>query len=245
MAVVWCERGDEGKGAAGLDSAAGEEQLVLLLVCSSSLASQCMLTRAFTLLTHRTLTRSHRLSTMASSSSSSLRLTLSTNSSPATRAAALINAVYGQFVHDLNVSHADSVRPLPLSPPSRAPSPAHAPRPCTAHQLALDTPNGNLTALADITTALLDAAGKSNDALGPNPDQQDAAKRFLAKVDSPSFTLDSPDALNSLDSDLTDKTYCAGDSFTAADLGLFAAVHPHIVRPPLPPVSLSLTSTRS
>jgi len=120
MAVVCCERGDEGKGAAGLDSAAGEEQLVLLLVCSSSLASQCMLTRAFTLLTRRTITHSHRLFTMASSSSSSLRLTLSTNSSPATRAAALINAVYGQFVHDLNVSHADSVRPFPSPPPHLA-----------------------------------------------------------------------------------------------------------------------------
>ncbi|GAA5846051.1 hypothetical protein JCM9279_004770 [Rhodotorula babjevae] len=137
-------------------------------------------------------------------SSSPLRLSLSTNSSPSARAAALVHAVYGQFIQHLGLSHAD--------------------------KLSLDTPNGNLTALADITTALLDAAGKTTDALGATQEQQDAARACLAKVDSPSFNLDNPDSLKSLDADLTTKTYCAGDSFTAADLGLFAAVHPHIAQ---------------
>ncbi|GAA5907266.1 hypothetical protein JCM8208_006735 [Rhodotorula glutinis] len=135
-------------------------------------------------------------------SSSQLHLSLSTNSSPASRTAALLHAVYGQFVQDLNVSHADS--------------------------LALESPQGKVTALADIATALVDAAGKTIDALGADPDQQAAAKHFLAKVDSPHLV--SPDSLKQLDADLTTKTYCAGESLTAADLGLFAAVHPHIAQ---------------
>ncbi|KPV75462.1 uncharacterized protein RHOBADRAFT_53436 [Rhodotorula graminis WP1] len=132
----------------------------------------------------------------------SIHLSLSTNSSPPARAAALVHAVYGQFVPDLTLSHADS--------------------------LALESPKGKVTALADIVTALVDAAGKTNDALGNTPQQQDAAKHFLAKLDSPS--LDSPDSLKAIDTDLTTKTYCAGESLTAADLGLFAAVHPHIAQ---------------
>ncbi|GAA6050163.1 hypothetical protein JCM3770_000432 [Rhodotorula araucariae] len=125
-----------------------------------------------------------------------------TTSTPAGRAAALVNAVYGQFVQGLAVSTADKV--------------------------ALSTPNGDLTALADITTALVDAAGKTTDALGATPDQQDQAKAWLAKVDHGSW--DSLDSLKAVDSELTNRTYVAGETLTAGDLGVFAAVHPYIAQ---------------
>ncbi|TNY22699.1 hypothetical protein DMC30DRAFT_414852 [Rhodotorula diobovata] len=133
---------------------------------------------------------------------SSLQLSLASTQSPAGRAAALINAVYGQFVPDLAVTE--------------------------AHSLALETPNGTLTALADVTAALLDAAGKTVDALGSSPEQQDLAKAWLAKVESTAW--DNLDALKAVDHDLTAKTYVAGESLTAGDLGVFAAVHPHIAQ---------------
>ncbi|GAA5835674.1 hypothetical protein JCM11251_002993 [Rhodosporidiobolus azoricus] len=121
-------------------------------------------------------------------------------STPAGRAAALINDVYGQYVQDLTVSQGD--------------------------KLSLSTSSGEVTSLADIATHLFQAAGKTNDALGASEAQQKEAKEWLNKVEKGSW--DKPEELKAVDEALTSKNYVAGDSFTAGDLSVFAAVHPYI-----------------
>ncbi|GAA5901566.1 hypothetical protein JCM6882_006313 [Rhodosporidiobolus microsporus] len=124
------------------------------------------------------------------------------SSTPAGRAAALLNLLYGQYVPDLTVSQAD--------------------------KLSLTTSSGEVTALADIAAQLFEAAGKTNDALGASEDQQKEAKAWLSKVDLGSW--DKPEELQSVDEALSSKNYVAGNSFTAGDLSVFAAVHPYIAQ---------------
>ncbi|GAA6002173.1 uncharacterized protein JCM10292_000791 [Rhodotorula paludigena] len=152
----------------------------------------------------RTLTPSPALfSTTAAPFSSSRAmpaLVLPPTSTPAGRAAALVNDVYGQYVPDLAISHGD--------------------------QLSLDSPAGTATSLADVAAHLFEAAGKTNDALGATDEQRSEAKRWLEQVEQGSW--DQPEQLKAVDEQLTTKTYVAGESLTAGDLGVFAAVHPYI-----------------
>ncbi|GJN89229.1 hypothetical protein Rhopal_002208-T1 [Rhodotorula paludigena] len=127
-------------------------------------------------------------------------LVLPPTSTPAGRAAALVNDVYGQYVPDLAVSHGD--------------------------QLSLDSPAGKATSLADVAAHLFEAAGKTNDALGTTDEQRLEAKRWLEQVEQGAW--DQPEQLKAVDEQLTTKTYVAGESLTAGDLGVFAAVHPYI-----------------
>ncbi|GAA6027264.1 hypothetical protein JCM8097_002538 [Rhodosporidiobolus ruineniae] len=129
-------------------------------------------------------------------------LTLPSSTTPAGRAAALVNDVYGQFVPELTVSQGD--------------------------KLALSTASGEVTSLADIAAQLFDAAGKTNDALGASPEVQAEAKQWLSKVEQGSW--DKPEELKSVDEALTSKTFVVGEVFTAGDLGVFAAVHPYIAQ---------------
>ncbi|GAA5984318.1 hypothetical protein JCM11641_006179 [Rhodosporidiobolus odoratus] len=125
-----------------------------------------------------------------------------TSSTPAGRAAALINDVYGQFVPDLTAEQGD--------------------------RLSLTTSSGEVTSLADIAAHLFDAAGKTNDALGASDEQRAEAKSWLSKVEQGSW--DKPEQLKAVDEALTPKNFVAGETFTAGDLGVFAAVHPYIAQ---------------
>ncbi|BGP16044.1 G4 quadruplex nucleic acid binding protein [Rhodosporidiobolus nylandii] len=122
----------------------------------------------------------------------SLRLS---SSSPAGRAAALINDVYGQYVPELTVEQGD--------------------------KLSLTTSSGEVTSLADIASQLFEAAGKTNVALGATEEQRAEAKSWLSKVEAGSW--DKAEELKTVDEALTSKTYVAGETFTAGDLGVFAA----------------------
>ncbi|GAA5857450.1 hypothetical protein JCM8547_009277 [Rhodosporidiobolus lusitaniae] len=87
---------------------------------------------------------------------------------------------------------------------------------------------GDAAALADIAAQLFEAAGKTNDALGASDEQRAEAKSWLSKVEQGSW--DKPEELKTVDEALTSKTYVAGETFTAGDLGVFAAVHPYIAQ---------------
>ncbi|GAA5928630.1 Arc1p [Sporobolomyces koalae] len=128
-----------------------------------------------------------------------LQLTL-TQATPAGRATSLINQIYGQFVPELTVAEGDKV--------------------------ALQTPSAELSSLVDITTALFEAAGKTNDGLGAAEEQRTQAKEWLNKIESASF--DKAEDVKAINEHLTPKTFIAGETLTAADLALFAAVHPYI-----------------
>ncbi|GAA5980743.1 hypothetical protein JCM5350_006371 [Sporobolomyces pararoseus] len=128
-------------------------------------------------------------------------LTLS-QSTPAGRAASLINEVYGQYVPELTVSQGD--------------------------KLSLQTPSGEVSSLPEITSALFEAAGKTNDGLGASEEQRSQAKEWLSKVESGSF--EKAEDVKSINEHLTRKTFVAGESLTAADLAVFAAVHPYIAK---------------
>ncbi|GAA5963069.1 hypothetical protein JCM3765_001757 [Sporobolomyces pararoseus] len=128
-------------------------------------------------------------------------LTLS-QSTPAGRAASLINEVYGQYVPELTVSQGD--------------------------KLSLQTPSGEVSSLPEITAALFEAAGKTNDGLGASEEQRTQAKEWLSKVESGSF--EKAEDVKSINEHLTPKTFVAGESLTAADLAVFAAVHPYIAK---------------
>ncbi|GAA5911528.1 Arc1p [Sporobolomyces salmoneus] len=129
------------------------------------------------------------------------QLTLS-QSTPAGRAASLINEVYGQFVPELTVSQGD--------------------------KLSLETSSGPVSSLSEITAALFEAAGKTNDGLGASEEQRTQAKEWLNKVESGKF--DSAEDVKSINEHLLPKTFVAGESLTAADLAVFAAVHPYIAK---------------
>ncbi|GAA5884631.1 hypothetical protein JCM16303_003690 [Sporobolomyces ruberrimus] len=129
------------------------------------------------------------------------QLTLS-QSTPAGRAASLINEVYGQYVPELTVSQGD--------------------------KLSLETSSGQVSSLPEITAALFDAAGKTNDGLGSSEEQRAQAKEWLSKVESGSF--EKAEDVKSINEHLTPKTFVAGESLTAADLAVFAAVHPYIAK---------------
>ncbi|BGO94035.1 hypothetical protein NBRC10512_003668 [Rhodotorula toruloides] len=128
-------------------------------------------------------------------------LTLS-SSTPAGRAATLINEVYGQYVPDLTVQQGDKV--------------------------SLSTGSSEVTSLADVASQLFEAAGKTNDALGALEEQQTQAKNWLKKVEE--LDVEKPEELKAVDAELTSKTYVAGETFTAGDLGIFAAVHPYMAQ---------------
>ncbi|GAA5854937.1 hypothetical protein JCM5353_008642 [Sporobolomyces roseus] len=130
-----------------------------------------------------------------------LQLTL-TQSTPAGRASSLINEVYGQHVPELTVSQGD--------------------------KLSLRTSSSELSTLPEITTALFDAAGKTNDGLGSSEEQRTQAKEWLSKVESGKF--ENAEEVKTIDEQLTSKTFVAGESLTAADLAVFAAVHPYIAK---------------
>ncbi|KWU46179.1 nucleic acid-binding protein [Rhodotorula sp. JG-1b] len=85
---------------------------------------------------------------------------------------------------------------------------------------------GDVTSLVEITEKLSDAAGKTNDALGASEQQRKEAREWLAQVEQGSWN--DHQQLKAVDDKLTSKTFAAGDSLTAADLGVFAAVHPYI-----------------
>ncbi|KAK4333748.1 tRNA-aminoacylation cofactor ARC1 [Rhodotorula toruloides] len=128
-------------------------------------------------------------------------LTLS-SSKPAGRAATLINEVYGQYVPDLTVQQGDKV--------------------------SLSTGSSEVTSLADVASQLFEAAGKTNDALGASEEQRTQAKSWLKKVEE--LDVEKPEELEAVDAELTSKTYVAGETFTAGDLGVFAAVHPYMAQ---------------
>ncbi|CEQ39154.1 SPOSA6832_00636, partial [Sporobolomyces salmonicolor] len=130
-----------------------------------------------------------------------LQLTL-TQSTPTGRALSLINDVYGQYVPELTVAQGE--------------------------KNALTTAAGELTSLADIAASLFEAAGKTNDALGASEEQRTQAKAWLGKVEQGSW--DKEEDLKSVNEQLTPKTFVAGESLTAADLGVFAAVHPYMAQ---------------
>ncbi|GAA5836105.1 hypothetical protein JCM3766R1_001967 [Sporobolomyces carnicolor] len=127
------------------------------------------------------------------------QLTLS-QSTPAGRAASLINEVYGQYVPELTVSQGD--------------------------KLSLATSTGEVSSLAGITAHLFDAAGKTNDGLGASEEQRSQAKEWLTKVETGKF--ESTQDVKAIDELLIPKTFVAGETLTAADLAVFAAVHPYI-----------------
>lgn len=54
-------------------------------------------------------------------------------------------------------------------------------------QLSLQTPSGEVSSLPEITSALFEAAGKTNDGLGASEEQRSQAKEWLSKVESGSF----------------------------------------------------------
>ncbi|GAA5982015.1 hypothetical protein JCM10908_004704 [Rhodotorula pacifica] len=85
---------------------------------------------------------------------------------------------------------------------------------------------GDVTSLVEITNKLSDAAGKTNDALGASDEQRKEAREWLAQVEQGSWN--DAQQLKAIDEKLTSKTYAAGSSLTAADLGVFAAVQPYI-----------------
>ncbi|GAA5861809.1 hypothetical protein JCM3774_001309 [Rhodotorula dairenensis] len=85
---------------------------------------------------------------------------------------------------------------------------------------------GDVTSLVEIAEKLSDAAGKTNDALGASEEQRNEAREWLAQVEQGSWN--DQEQLKAVDDKLTSKTFAAGNSLTAADLGVFAAVQPHI-----------------
>ncbi|POY71774.1 hypothetical protein BMF94_5135 [Rhodotorula taiwanensis] len=87
---------------------------------------------------------------------------------------------------------------------------------------------GDVTSLVEITEKLSEAAGKANDALGASEEQRKEARDWLAQVEQGSWS--EQEQLKAVDEKLTSKTYAAGNSLTAADLGVFAAVHPYIAQ---------------
>ncbi|GEM07323.1 tRNA binding protein [Rhodotorula toruloides] len=131
-------------------------------------------------------------------------LTLS-SSTPAGRAATLINEVYGQYVPDLTVQQGDKV--------------------------SLSTGSSEVTSLADVASQLFEAAGKANDALGASEEQRTQAKTWLKKVEE--LNVEKPEELKArplTPFTVLGTTYVAGDTFTAGDLGVFAAVHPYMAQ---------------
>ncbi|KAM0787513.1 hypothetical protein ACM66B_003585 [Microbotryomycetes sp. NB124-2] len=127
-------------------------------------------------------------------------LTVPSATSSASRATALLAAVYGQFVPDLTVSKGD--------------------------KLALERSGTTVTAFEDVAVALVDAAGKTDDALGFSEDHQAQVKAWLAKIGTGSY--ENEQGAKDVDQELTPKTFLVSDSVTAADLSLFASVHPYI-----------------
>lgn len=103
-----------------------------------------------------------------------------TQSTPAGRAASLLAAVYGQYVPELTVSQGDKVRdiaPLFLAL-------AHSLHPL---QLALTTSSGEVSSLPEVATALFEAGGKSNDALGASEEDKSAVKQWLGRIGEGQF----------------------------------------------------------
>ncbi|KAK4051239.1 G4 quadruplex nucleic acid binding protein [Microbotryomycetes sp. JL201] len=127
-------------------------------------------------------------------------LTVPSAPSSASRASALLAAVYGQFVPDLTVSKGD--------------------------KLSLDLAGSTATAFEDVAVALIDAAGKKNDALGTSGGQQAEVRAWLARIGKGSF--EGEQGAKHADQELTSKTFLVGEAVTAADLSLFASVHPYI-----------------
>ncbi|SDA02764.1 BZ3500_MvSof-1268-A1-R1_Chr11-1g03144 [Microbotryum saponariae] len=127
-----------------------------------------------------------------------------THSTCAGRAAALLAAVYGQYVPDLTITH--------------------------RHHDKLEFKSASsqtYTQLVEIAKALLEAAGKTNEALGGASDQvQQSVLHYLDLVDENKF--DGEKGAEAADAELTTRTFLVGESVSAADLGLFAAVHPTV-----------------
>ncbi|SCV73269.1 BQ2448_7195 [Microbotryum intermedium] len=126
-----------------------------------------------------------------------------THDTSAGRAAALLAAIYGQYVPELTVTKGDKLEFETSS--SSQPS----------------------TTLVDTANALLQAAGKTNDALGgASEDVQAQVLDYLKLVDANRF--DGEKGVEAADAELTTKTFLVGETVSAADLSLFAALHPTV-----------------
>ncbi|ORY92391.1 hypothetical protein BCR35DRAFT_285723 [Leucosporidium creatinivorum] len=123
-----------------------------------------------------------------------------TQSTPAGRAASLLAAVYGQYVPELTVSQGD--------------------------KLSLTTSSGEVSSLPEVAVALFEAGGKSNDALGASDEEKKGVKSWLSRIGEGQFEKE--EGVKTLDGELQARTYLVGETVTAADLSLVAALHPYI-----------------
>jgi aminoacyl tRNA synthase complex-interacting multifunctional protein 1 len=120
----------------------------------------------------------------------------------------------------------------------------------------LTTSSGEVSSLPEVAVALFEAGGKSNDALGASDEDKKDVKSWLSRIGEGQFEkeegvkarfLPSPsgaaqqltERLQTLDGELRARTYLVGETVTAADLSLVAALHPYIVRSLLSPFPLS------
>lgn len=104
-----------------------------------------------------------------------------TQATPAGRAASLLAGVYGQYVPDLTVSQGDKVRiyvELQL---------LLALTLCGFLQLSLTTSSGEVSSLPEVAFALVEAGGKSNDALGTSEESKTEVKSWLQRIGEGQF----------------------------------------------------------
>lgn len=106
-----------------------------------------------------------------------------------------------------------------------------------------------MTGLGAIATQLFSAAGHSNAALGATDEEKAEVTAWLDRIGNGEFAtetglkvraagsrttlaqaLTSPSPAQTLDNELSTRTFLVGSTSTAADLALFASLHPYIVR---------------